>query len=124
MAAKLMEGRSTAHAALAAGVTYRQADWWARQGLLRPVGGDGSGSARKWAHREVQLMWLLGQLALLVGRLPESVETFRQLDEFGGFAVWQPGKGPVAHLDILDHATLGDTVTAIVPLHLCPIATA
>jgi DNA-binding transcriptional MerR regulator len=45
----------SAEAMKRSGATYRQLDYWTRQGLLRPVGGAGSGFAREWPAREVDV---------------------------------------------------------------------
>jgi DNA-binding transcriptional MerR regulator len=59
---------STAAAAQLAGVTYRQADYWCRCGVLDPENnGAGSGStkyhARRWAPEDVALLRVCGRLA-------------------------------------------------------------
>lgn len=38
-----------------AGLSYRQVDYWARRGYLRPLGGGGSGNYRTWPESEVQI---------------------------------------------------------------------
>jgi DNA-binding transcriptional MerR regulator len=49
--------------ARATGVTYRQLDYWARLGLVRPLGnGSGSGVARRWPERELRVVALIGRL--------------------------------------------------------------
>lgn len=55
---------STKRAAVLAGVSYRQADYWARTGLLRPlVEANGSGSRRRYTRLQVQQMRVAGLLA-------------------------------------------------------------
>jgi DNA-binding transcriptional MerR regulator len=47
---------NSAEAMSRSGATYRQLDYWTRQGLLKPVGGTGSGSVRDWSRVEVDVM--------------------------------------------------------------------
>lgn len=69
-----MDAYSTHHAAELAGITYRQADYWARIGIARPSLGEaaGSGSRRAYSRGDVRLLAVIGALAYLefpVGRL-------------------------------------------------------
>jgi len=57
---------STAAAAQLAGVTYRQADYWCRHGVLDPENngaGSGAGKARVWSPEDVALLRVCGRLA-------------------------------------------------------------
>ena len=59
---------STAAAAHLAGVTYRQADYWCRHGVLDPAhngAGSGSGHARAWTAEDVAALRVCGRLAEL-----------------------------------------------------------
>jgi hypothetical protein len=48
------------------GITYRQADYWARTGAVEPlVGARGSGSRRRWTAHEVCAVQALAQLRAL-----------------------------------------------------------
>lgn len=51
-------------AAKAAGITYRQLDYWTRKGYLRPrdVACPGSGHQREYLPAEIQVAALMGQL--------------------------------------------------------------
>lgn len=53
-------------AASAAGISYRQLDYWVRIGLVRPArGAHGSGSQRRFAHRDVLLLAAVAELMRL-----------------------------------------------------------
>lgn len=48
---------TTPQAAAAAGITYRQLDYWTRAGVARPhVPARGSGSQRVWTAAEVEVL--------------------------------------------------------------------
>jgi WhiB family transcriptional regulator, redox-sensing transcriptional regulator len=49
-------------AADTAGISYRQLDFWARQGYLRPCGTGGSGNGRLWTAEEVAVARRMGDL--------------------------------------------------------------
>lgn len=54
---------ATVDVARAAGVTYRQLDYWARCGLVRAEHeGSGSGVPRRWCEHELHVAELLGRL--------------------------------------------------------------
>lgn len=64
--ADMMPGHSTAEAARRAGVTYRMADHWVRQGIVEPsVHAEGSGTARRWSDTDVADLRLAGALRRL-----------------------------------------------------------
>ena len=44
------------------GVTYRQLDFWVRQGYLRPEHAGGSGVARKWPAEEIRVLERMARL--------------------------------------------------------------
>jgi hypothetical protein len=44
------------------GVTYRQLDFWVRQGYLRPEHGGGSGVARRWSDEELGVLERMARL--------------------------------------------------------------
>lgn len=54
------------------GVTYRQLDYWARKGALRPDGGGGSGRFRRWSRTDLAVTATLGSLVAAIG--PVSTE--------------------------------------------------
>jgi len=57
---------NTYAAARIAGITYRQLDYWCRQGIIEPtVGAVGSGSRREFSRDEVRLAWAMAQLRSL-----------------------------------------------------------
>jgi hypothetical protein len=53
-----------------AGITYRQLDYWARLGLLRPSVADarGSGSRRRYGEADVEIARAVGELMAFGGR--------------------------------------------------------
>jgi hypothetical protein len=53
------------------GVTYRQLDYWARQGYLRPSASRGSGVSRLWPRAEVKVAWTMSRL--VAAGIPPSV---------------------------------------------------
>lgn len=58
----------------AAGVTFRQLDYWARLGVLNPeVGADGPGTQRLWSIQQVRIAALLGRLAARGATVPLAV---------------------------------------------------
>ena len=72
---------SGAHAALIAGITYRQLDYWARTNLIRPslVDAKGSGSRRSYVYRDLLELKVIKNL-LDAGIKLESVrEVFNYL---------------------------------------------
>lgn len=54
-----------------AGITYRQLDYWCREGLLEFEGGESSGRDRFFEPREMEVAALLGRLSRL-GLSPSS----------------------------------------------------
>jgi len=69
------------------GITYRQLDYWARTGLLRPsiVDATGSGSQRRYSYRDVLELKVIKQLldaGLKLQQARQAVECLR--DEMGG----------------------------------------
>lgn len=44
---------STPEAAAIAGLSYRQADYWVRKGLIAGLSGTGSGIPRRWSQAQV-----------------------------------------------------------------------
>lgn len=54
-------GVTTVELAHAAGITYRQADYWVRIGVLEPrVDASGSGTKRQFGQTEVWVAWFVG----------------------------------------------------------------
>lgn len=96
---------STREVCDAAGVSYRQLDYWCRLGLVRPSLADatGSGSRRRWSTHDAAIVRVLGRVAgpVPVNRLGELVGFLDDLplqqwaatqiviDQDGG--VWRPG---------------------------------
>lgn len=62
---------STRQVCDAAGVTYRQLDYWVRRGLIAPSirNASGSGSRRDWSSHDLAIVRILG-VVLGGGRLP------------------------------------------------------
>lgn len=67
-----------------AGVTYRQADYYQRTGLVRPtVPARGSGSASGWSIHDVMLLSLTGKLITMgcdKGRVMPAVDRMANVD--------------------------------------------
>lgn len=76
---------TSAEACNAAGISYRQLDYWTRSGYVTPVGGNatpGSGARRRWTTQHVAVLAVLakvsgvvaisrlGQLAAILHDLP------------------------------------------------------
>lgn len=63
----------------AAGISYRQLDYWCRVGLIHPSGGDaqGSGSRRRFSPHDLAIVKVIGAVA---GRLP-----LNRLDRLVGY---------------------------------------
>jgi DNA-binding transcriptional MerR regulator len=69
--------------AQAAGISYRQLDWWVRRKWLHPTGGKGSGRQREFDEEEVAIALTAGQL-LKLGFVPErAVRYARELQSSG-----------------------------------------
>ncbi|MFM7253830.1 MAG: MerR family transcriptional regulator [Ilumatobacteraceae bacterium] len=74
--AAAVEGYSGTVAANVVGITYRQLDYWARTGLVRPTLADasGSGSRRQYAYRDLLELRLVKSL-LDAGIKLEAIRT-------------------------------------------------
>lgn len=60
---------SSTDACRVAGISYRQLDYWVRNGILQPtVDADGPGTQRRWSDRDVAVAGVLGRLAFLWGK--------------------------------------------------------
>lgn len=66
-APRTVAGYSSAEAARAAGVSYRQLDYWTRERIVRPSVAEagGSGTARRWSLADVEVLRTLGALSAL-----------------------------------------------------------
>jgi DNA-binding transcriptional MerR regulator len=91
---------STAAAALA-GVTYRQADYWCRLGVLNPANngrGSGSGHERRFSPEDVALLRVAGRLAKLgagtdvMGRVCAALRQFPMVTWGGRILVTAAGE--------------------------------
>ncbi len=74
---------STREACDLAGITYRQADYWARIGLIEPdAPARGSGSRRRWNRQQVLMLATLAQVGgtVLPGRLGQLVAVLTDCD--------------------------------------------
>lgn len=85
-------------AAELAGVTYRQLDYWTREGLVRPCRpARGSGSSRRYSTGEVELLRVIGVLSSMgvqgaaLRRAAERVEEL--IGAGGGWLVVAPDGG-------------------------------
>ncbi len=47
------------------GISYRQLDYMVRVGVVRPLGGNGSGSARRFTDHQVRVLGVLRRLRLV-----------------------------------------------------------
>lgn len=72
---------TTTAAAEAAGVSYRQLDYWTRLGLTRPVGEScpGSGGLRMWDPDEVPVIRLVAKLVASRAIADEVIEVVPRL---------------------------------------------
>lgn len=115
----------TPEACRLAGVTYRQADHWARCGTLVPaVEAKGSGTQRRYTGRQVRTMWALGRLALLglpASLLREAAATLCDAPAWTGWLILGPDGATVADddLDAFD-AALGRPLAVTLDLAAGP----
>ena len=81
----------TTEVAAAADVSYRQLDYWARQGYLQPLGeGHGPGSQRSWPDSELQIAVLMRRLidaGLTVARAAEVARALVEARAAGTISV-------------------------------------
>lgn len=98
---------TSAEACNAAGISYRQLDYWTRSGYITPQGAamPGSGARRRWTAQHVAVLAVLaqvsgivpigrlGQLAAYLHDLPVAdwADTSVLVDHDGG--VWLPSAG-------------------------------
>lgn len=71
---------NSAEAMQRSGATYRQLDYWTRQGFLRPVGGSGSGFSREWPDAEVAVLRRM-VVATAAGLSPAIAEKAARLED-------------------------------------------
>jgi hypothetical protein len=74
---------STREACDLAGITYRQADYWARIGLIEPdAPARGSGSRRRWNRHQVLMLATIAQAGshVLPGRMGQLVAVLTDCD--------------------------------------------
>lgn len=104
----------TVEFARAAGITYRQADYWIRQGILRPIGEGrpGSGARREWDEHEIRVARVVAAVIVpsggrVVSNWPKLAETLRaRLAELWiGLVFVDPERATVS-----DHAEHGSVV--------------
>jgi DNA-binding transcriptional MerR regulator len=108
------------------GITYRQLDYWARTGLLRPsiVDASGSGSQRRYSYRDVLELKVIKQLldaGLKLQQARQAVECLR--GDLGGDVasaqlVLAGSRSVLAHSDgeVVDLLAGGQGVFNILPL--------
>jgi len=115
------EGYTSAEACNAAGITYRQLDYWTRSGYVTPVGGratPGSGARRRWTRQHVAVLAVLAKVSgvVVISRLAQLAAILHDLplrhwgdttllvDSDGG--VWLPdADGPAPPVCV--HVALG-----------------
>jgi len=106
---------SSAVVARAAGVTYRQLDYWVRCGLYPDVvRAPGSGSARRWHHRHVAVTAVYASLQRMGAGMEVCARVASWLVDLEG-----PWSG---HLVVAPDGSLGDADTReawLVDLHWC-----
>lgn len=67
-----LDAVTTADAAEAAGVSYRQADYWLRTGVMKVlVAAEGSGSRRAWTQDDIDVLRVLGRLSTAMDGKPQ-----------------------------------------------------
>jgi DNA-binding transcriptional MerR regulator len=74
---------SSAQVCKLAGVTYRQLDYWVRQGLIEPtVAARGSGSKRRWTWDDIERARRLRLAARLAsGTILDALDVLDDLDQ-------------------------------------------
>lgn len=109
---------TTREAIRLAGITYRQADYWARTGLLRPsvADADGSGSRRLYSRADVVAMCVIGALAgaYPIGRLDLDWLPLAPLEPGTRLVIRPDGTGRVTAAG--DPLEAGDLVALVVNL--------
>ncbi len=66
MTTSTIESYSSDEACRLAGITYRQADYWTRRGLIEPMApATGSGSRRRWSAQDVLVLRVIHRLMVL-----------------------------------------------------------
>lgn len=112
-------GRSTRDVSDLTGATYRQVDYWARQGWLTPSVEEcrGSGTARRWSDQDVQDVRLL--LALVTRVIPDAIpEAVTKARDARGPYLWVEG-GLVETGSFLDlHDALSGALDGVVVVNL------
>ena len=107
------------------GITYRQLDYWARTGLLRPSVTDarGSGSQRRYAYTDLVQLKVIKRLldaGVSLQQARRAIECLRASGEDLATAnlVIDAGRSVLAHSgeEIIDLLRGGQTVLNIVPL--------
>lgn len=97
-----------------AGVSYRQLDYWARLGVLQPMGHatPGSGFVRRWSAAEVRTATVVGRLASLgaqtnvLRQVAPMVRAMTEDEWHGELLVSREGR--VGHLRAATAATFGE----------------
>ncbi len=94
---------NSADAMIRSGATYRQLDYWTREGLLHPIGGTGSGFSREWPDAEVAVLRRMVAV-VRAGVSPAIAEKAARLED-GKFLYLGAGVritlGPVEEGDVL-----------------------
>lgn len=82
MATAVLDLLSSAQACEAAGISYRQLDYWIRRGVLGVDRTDelsrGSGTARRFTQAEVDRLQVLGRLSGLLQSMTEKVDVLAE----------------------------------------------
>lgn len=81
----------------AAGITYRQLDYWTRVGVLRPpMAANGSGTSRAYSELELNIAAVVRQLSALgagtvvAGEVAETLRMMWELDDMRGIVYIDP----------------------------------
>jgi len=108
------------------GITYRQLDYWARTGLVRPSLADaaGSGTQRRYSYRDLVRLKVIKSLLDAGVKLQSARTAIEYLKEDGGDS-WETARlvlnGPDSVLvrsdgELIDVVRRGQTVLNLVPL--------
>ena len=65
------------------GITYRQFDWWSRQGWIRPSSPAGSGNDREFPQNEVRIFRIIATLTIIGFKPSHAAEIARAAVDLG-----------------------------------------
>jgi DNA-binding transcriptional MerR regulator len=116
-----MSGYSTQEVADLVGVSYRQVDYWVRQGVLTPLeDAHGSGTHRRWSDDdlvELRLVASLRRLGLTLSRIDTTLRLVRLYAGAGALVLAVDRVEAVRDQDIAEAVrSLGGVATVVVPM--------